>query len=199
MKQKSSKNTTWRSFTKLIIIGAKPAHWESTVPLVMPGLWQVKELVMEVIKIPQEHVDSCLFFRPGGEGGRLPGRCTVLSARRTAGREWGGRRTWSKARERRGQMWEEWNLQGRVKGCGRHTGRWTEEGARETLIWMIKCENECWGLVSFTGRQGWLVAHKDWSCNRGVYWGFQRSRGVNTGFSPTVKVQKKFSETLLLS
>lgn len=44
---------------------------------------------MEVIKIPQEHVDSCLFFRPGGEGGRLPGRCTVLSARRTAGRESG--------------------------------------------------------------------------------------------------------------
>lgn len=74
----------------------------------MPGLWQVKELVMEVIKIPQEHVDSCLFFRPGGESGRLPGRCTVLSARRTAGREWEGRRTWSKARERRGQMWEEW-------------------------------------------------------------------------------------------
>lgn len=46
---------------------------------------------MEVIKIPGEHVDACLFFRPGG-GGRAgsggdaaPSR---LSASRTEGRVW---------------------------------------------------------------------------------------------------------------
>ena len=41
---------------------------------------------MEVIKIPWEHVDACLFFRPGREDGERPGRCTVLSARQTVGR-----------------------------------------------------------------------------------------------------------------
>lgn len=54
-------------------------------------------------------------------------------------------------------------------------------------------------LVSFAWRQGRLVTHKGWSCNRGVYGGFQRGRDANAGFRPTVKVQKKFNETLLLS
>lgn len=42
---------------------------------------------MEVIKIPWEHVDACLFFRPGGEDGELRGRDTVLRVRRTVGGE----------------------------------------------------------------------------------------------------------------
>lgn len=33
---------------------------------------------MEVIKIPWEHVDACLFFRPGSEGGDLLGQHTVI-------------------------------------------------------------------------------------------------------------------------
>lgn len=33
---------------------------------------------MEVIKIPWEHVDACLFFRPAREDGELQGRDTVL-------------------------------------------------------------------------------------------------------------------------
>lgn len=40
---------------------------------------------MEVIKIPWEHVDACLFFRPGCEGGELPGRYTVISTRKDCG------------------------------------------------------------------------------------------------------------------
>lgn len=123
----------------------------------MPGLWQVKELVMEVIKIPQEHVDSCLFFRPGGEGGRLPGRCTVLSARRTAGREWGRRRTWSKARDRRGQMWEEWEWK---DAGGTLEGGQKRVRERERLWYEWKnATNECWGfseLRSKTIRDGWV-------------------------------------------
>lgn len=46
---------------------------------------------MEVIKIPWEHVDACLFFRPGWEGGELPGRCTVLSARKESGQSVSGK------------------------------------------------------------------------------------------------------------
>lgn len=44
---------------------------------------------MEVIKIPREHVDACLFFRPGGEDGELRGRDTVLRVGRTVGGERG--------------------------------------------------------------------------------------------------------------
>lgn len=41
--------------------------------------------VMEVIKIPWEHVDACLFFRPGCEGGELPGRYAVIWTRKDSG------------------------------------------------------------------------------------------------------------------
>lgn len=40
---------------------------------------------MEVIKIPWEHVDTCLFFRPGCEGGDLPGQCAVISTTKGSG------------------------------------------------------------------------------------------------------------------
>ena len=30
-------------------------------------------------------MDTCLFFHPAWEGGELPGRCTVLSARKERG------------------------------------------------------------------------------------------------------------------
>lgn len=33
---------------------------------------------MEVIKIPWEHVDACLFLRPAREDGELQGRDAVL-------------------------------------------------------------------------------------------------------------------------
>lgn len=51
--------------------------------------------------------------------------------------------------ERRGQMWEERNLHGRVKRM--REGHWKMdqrgcEREKETLIFMKKCENECWGF-----------------------------------------------------
>lgn len=57
-------------------------------------------------------------------------------------------------------------------------------------------------LVSFAGRRGRLVAHKGWSCNGGVYGGFQRSRTEMQTLDflqRSNKVQKKFSQTPLLS
>lgn len=41
--------------------------------------------VMEVIKIPWEHVDACLFFHPGCEGGDLPGQYAVISTTKAGG------------------------------------------------------------------------------------------------------------------
>lgn len=68
---------------------------------------------MEVIKIPWEHVDCCLFFRPGRDGGELPGRCTVLSARRTFGQSVREKEDVIKeAKETREQMWERRGMSG---------------------------------------------------------------------------------------
>lgn len=64
--------------------------WNVYVPLVLARALAGEDArVMEVIKIPWEHVDACLFFRPGGEDGELRGRDTVLRVRRTVGGERG--------------------------------------------------------------------------------------------------------------
>jgi len=75
----SSKDITWHRLTKVCISAANTGA--SIVHCFSHAAWSLagKEVgVMEVIKIPWEHVDACLFFRPGGVGGLLPGRRTVL-------------------------------------------------------------------------------------------------------------------------
>lgn len=77
-------DTTWLRLMELVIsaanAGSSRVHWFSRAAWGLAG----KEVrVMEVIKIPWQHVDACLFFHPGREGGELPGHCTVLLSAKT--------------------------------------------------------------------------------------------------------------------
>lgn len=97
---------------------------------------------MEVIKIPREHVDACLFFRPGREDGELRGRDAVLRAGRTAG---GGRGDGRQMLERMNKAEGGRDLErtlGRIKNaCRQRRGDTLDRTPREELDkWTLRIQ-----------------------------------------------------------
>lgn len=178
----SSKDTTWLRLTKLVISAADTGS--SRVHCFSHAAWSLagKEVrVMEVIKIPREHVDPCLFFRPRREGGELPRRCTVLlSASRRVDTVLERRRTWWRTKEMKDRWGEEWAKQrtdgqrdrrmeaewkGLKEGNGGRRDEWMEtvEGERQTPSTWCQTKsrtNERWGFSEpYTKkiRDGWIA------------------------------------------
>lgn len=90
--------------------------WSRSESLLLPGVWQHGAKDMEVIKIPKEHVDSCLFFRPRGSLERC--QDAVLSfPQRSRGREW------REKRDGRGGKSTDWDMEMYGFKEGRRIGR----------------------------------------------------------------------------